>query len=103
MEHSKKSTLFWLIDILIAIAIILAIWYKLIITLQFIVSASLIFTFVLQKAKNVDKRNPLLLTLYFIDGAGIGALAYYSEISIVFTILALLVFVWIIFNALKKR
>ena len=103
MEHNKKITLFWLIVILIAVAIILAIWYRLVIALQFIVSASLIFTFVLQNAKNLGKRNPLLLTLYFIDGAGVGALAYYNEISIVFTILALLVFIWMIFNALKKR
>ena len=103
MEYGKNISLFWLIVILIAIAINVAIWYELIITLQIIISVSFIFTFALQRAKNVGKRSPLLLTLYFIDGAGIGALAYNSEISIVFTILALVVFLWMIFNALKKR
>ena len=98
----SKNILLWLIVISIGIAIIFTVWYKLTIALQLILSSSLIFTFILQKTKIVGRRNPLLLTLYFIDGAGIGALAYYSEISIVFTTLALLVFLWIIYNAFKK-
>ena len=97
-----KNILLWLIVISIGMAIIFTVWYKLTIALQLILSSSLIFTFILQKTKIVGRRSLLLLTLYFIDGAGIGALAYYSEISIIFTTLALLVFLWIIYNAFKK-
>ena len=102
MEYDKKNILLWLIVISIGIAIIFTVWYKLTIALQLILSSSLVFTFILQKTKIVGRRSLLLLTLYFIDGAGIGALAYYSEISIVFTTLALLVFLWMIYNAFKK-
>ena len=97
-----NNILLWLIVISIGMAIIFTVWYKLTIALQLILSSSLVFTFILQKTKIIGRRNPLLLTLYFIDGAGIGALAYYSEISIIFTTLALFVFLWMIYNAFKK-